>query len=158
MFAAKVLVLASLPSAAGYALGGRAPAARRGAVRAPPLAMGSTAVPANDIQPMYDQILVSLETAPAETAAGILLPSAFVDEETFDQFAKPEPRVGTIVAMGPGGLMEDGSRVPMPPLSVGQEVLIATAAGERVEEQGKPLRESTLYLFRPEEIWCKIDA
>ena len=147
------LLLGALAGAAGFVLGVGPAAPHCAAARASPLATATQ----SKCAPLYDQILVSLQSAPAETKAGILLPSAFVDEETFDQFAKPEPRMGTIVAMGPGAVNEANERLPMPDLRVGQEVLIATATGVRVEEEGKPLRESTLHLFKPNEVWCKVD-
>eukprot|EP00325_Prymnesiales_sp_UTEX-LB-985_P024851 CAMPEP_0174720764 /NCGR_PEP_ID=MMETSP1094-20130205/34413_1 /TAXON_ID=156173 /ORGANISM="Chrysochromulina brevifilum, Strain UTEX LB 985" /LENGTH=164 /DNA_ID=CAMNT_0015921305 /DNA_START=9 /DNA_END=503 /DNA_ORIENTATION=+ len=110
-------------------------------------------VPVERMVPMYDQVLVDLQIVPSKTVAGVLLPTAFTDEETFDQFVKPEPRVGTVVAVGPGAVANDGTRGWMPPIAVGSKVVVAPTAGQRLQQEGKALRESTVFLFEVGDLW-----
>ena len=89
---------------------------------------------------------------PDATNAGILLPTTFMNQFDDAEFLLPECRAGVVVALGPGRLAPDGSRIPMPPISVGQKVIVGPAKGERVELYGQSLQESSLFLFTPEEV------
>ena len=105
-----------------------------------------------------DMVLVDLLNVPAKTAKGILMPTVFQDDDEDDAFVKPAPRVGTIVSVGPGRVGKDGQLVPMPPISVGQKVVVGTSKGERVQLDGESLQESTLFLFTAEEVWHAMGA
>lgn len=95
---------------------------------------------------------VVAQSVPDATNVGILLPTTFHNEFDDAEFLAPECRTGTVVAMGPGRLAKDGSRVPMPPLEIGQKVVVGPAKGERVELFGQSLQDSTHFLFTPEEV------
>ena len=60
----------------------------------------------------------------------VFLPTVFTDKiegagGVMDTvFAKKGVRAATVVAIGPGKQLPDGTRVPMPPLKAGQKVVI----------------------------------
>lgn len=111
-------------------------------------------VPSADVvAPLNDHILVDLQSVPSQTTTGILLPTAFLDDEEDDAFAAPEPRAGTILAIGPGRVSEDGTKIPMPDLKVGQKIVVGPSKGEQLKLENVADSESTLFLFRPDEIW-----
>ena len=74
------------------------------------------------LQPLGDRIVVQREESEQTTAGGIVLPDS----------AKEKPARGTVVAVGDGKLLEDGSRAPSQ-LSDGDRVLFTSYAGESVE-------------------------
>ena len=111
--------------------------------------------------PLGNQILVDLQSLPSETKAGILLPTVYADDAPAefvgdDVFRTPEVQAGVVIAMGPGLVAEDGSRVPMPPIAVGQKVIVAADpnAGEKCLLDGVAARDNTLFLYTPENIWA----
>jgi len=110
-------------------------------------------VPVEKLTPMYDQVLVDVQSMPSSTEAGILLPTAFQDDETFDQFITPKARLGTVLAVGPGAIASNGSPMPMPDFTVGQKVVVGPSAGNRLQAEGKSVQESTTFLFHADEIW-----
>ncbi len=78
------------------------------------------------LQPLSDRVVVKAEEdAEARTASGLVIPDT----------AKEKPQVGEILAVGPGALAEDGSRMPMD-VSVGQRVLYSKYAGTEVKHEG----------------------
>ena len=104
--------------------------------------------------PAQLSLLILTSSEPASTLAGILLPTVYEDvsEKNDEAFVKPEPRAGTIVAVGPGRRTGNGNAViPMPPLKVGQRVIVGADRGERVVLKGQAVSEATHYLFRTEE-------
>jgi chaperonin GroES len=70
------------------------------------------------IQPLADRVLIKPKAREETTRSGIVLPDT----------AKEKPQEGTIVAAGPGRVMEDGTRVPLD-VKVGDSVLYAKYAG-----------------------------
>ena len=87
-----------------------------------------------NLRPLDDRIVVQPLEAEAMTAGGILLPDT----------AKEKPQRGTVVAVGPGKLLEDGSRGEMA-VAVGDEVIYGKYSGSDIEIDGreiKILRES----------------
>ncbi len=86
------------------------------------------------LKPLDDRLVVTVSEATEKTAGGILLPDA----------AKQKPQQGTVVAVGPGRLLENGTRAPMA-VKVGDLVLFGKYSGSDVEVHGtefKILRES----------------
>ena len=96
------------------------------------------------------------QSIPSQTEVGILLPTTFMNEFDDAEFLKPECRAGVVKAMGPGAMLEDSTRAPMPDFKVGQKVIVGPEKGERVQLDGQSLQESTLFLFKAEEIWSSI--
>lgn len=151
--ASMLVLLASLfPYAAAFA-----PVARSTAVHRPRTSGLQLLAPSEDvITPLGDYILVDLQSIPSQTEVGILLPTTFMNEFDDAEFLKPECRAGVVKAMGPGAMLEDSTRAPMPDFKVGQKVIVGPEKGERVQLDGQSLQESTLFLFKAEEIWSSI--
>lgn len=75
------------------------------------------------IKPLGDHVLVKPLKEEEVTASGIVLP------DTVDKEKKAE---GSVVAVGPGKMLEDGSRSAME-VTVGQRVLFKKWGGDEVE-------------------------
>ncbi len=73
------------------------------------------------IQPLGDRVVVQREEAEEMTAGGLVLPDS----------AQDQPARGTVVAVGDGRLMEDGSRGEMQ-IKVGDRVLFTTYAPQEI--------------------------
>ena len=74
------------------------------------------------------------------TTGGIVLPDT----------AKKKPQEGTIVAVGPGRVLDDGARRP-PAVEVGQTVIYAKYGGNEVTVDGEDyiiLDEDSIYCVR----------
>jgi len=74
------------------------------------------------IKPLDDRIVVEQCEAEEKTAGGIVLPDT----------AKEKPQRGTVVATGPGKLLDSGERGQMS-VKVGDEVFYGKYAGSDVE-------------------------
>lgn len=74
------------------------------------------------IKPLADKILVERLAAESVTAGGIVLPES----------AKEKPQKGKITAMGPGKVLEDGSRSKFQ-VKKGDTVLFTSYAGSEVK-------------------------
>jgi chaperonin GroES len=86
------------------------------------------------VKPLDDRVLVKQSQAEERTAGGIVLPDT----------AKEKPQRGTVVATGPGKLLDSGERGKMS-LKKGDEVYYAKYAGAEVKIDGQEyviLRES----------------
>lgn len=77
------------------------------------------------LQPIGERIVVQREESEETTAGGIVLPDS----------AKEKPARGTVIAVGTGKLLDDGSR-SQSQLSEGDHVLFSSYAGESVEVDG----------------------
>ena len=87
-----------------------------------------------NLKPLGDRLLVKPIEQEEKTASGIILPET----------AKEKPQEGEVLAVGPGGRKEDGSRIAMD-VEVGNRVLYAKYAGAEVKMDGVKyliLRES----------------
>ncbi len=74
------------------------------------------------LQPLGDRIVVKREESEGRTEGGIYLPDS----------AKDKPTRGTVVSVGDGKLLDDGSRGAMQ-VKVGDRVLFTSYAGENIE-------------------------
>jgi chaperonin GroES len=74
------------------------------------------------LQPLGDRIVVRREESEGRTEGGIYLPDS----------AKDKPTRGTVVSVGDGKLLDDGSRGSMQ-VKVGDRVLFTSYAGENIE-------------------------
>jgi chaperonin GroES len=70
------------------------------------------------IQPLSDRVLIKPKARDETTRSGIVLPDT----------AKEKPQEGTIIAAGPGRVLDDGTRLPLD-VKVGDSVLYAKYAG-----------------------------
>lgn len=87
-----------------------------------------------NLRPLDDRIVVRALDAEEKTAGGIVLPDS----------AKEKPQRGTVIAVGPGKLLESGQRGALS-VAVGDEVIFGKYGGTEVEVDGaelKILRES----------------
>jgi len=71
-----------------------------------------------NIKPLGDRVVVEPIEREETTASGLVLPET----------AKEKPQEGKVVAVGPGRLNEDGTRLPLE-VKVGDRVLYAKYAG-----------------------------
>lgn len=78
------------------------------------------------LRPVRDLVIVQREEAKDRSDGGILLPDG----------AKEKPRRGTILAVGPGRMTDDGVLVPMS-VEVGDVVLYTRYGGNEVEDDGE---------------------
>ena len=88
------------------------------------------------IRPLDDRIVVEPMAAEETTAGGIVLPGS----------AQEKPQRGTVIAVGPGKLLESGSRGDLS-ITVGDEVIYGKYGGTEIEVDGtdvKILRESDI--------------
>ena len=89
-----------------------------------------------NIRPLDDRVVVEPMAAEETTAGGIVLPDT----------AKEKPQRGTVVAVGPGKLLDSGERGELS-VSVGDEVIFGKYGGTEIEVEGaevKILRESDI--------------
>jgi chaperonin GroES len=88
------------------------------------------------IRPLDDRVVVEPIEAEETTAGGIVLPDT----------AKEKPQRGTVVAVGPGKLLDNGQRGQLS-VSIGDEVIYGKYGGSDIELDGddvKILRESDI--------------
>ncbi len=89
-----------------------------------------------NIRPLDDRIVVEPLDAEETTSGGIVLPDA----------AREKPQRGTVVAVGPGKLLDSGDRGAVA-VTVGDEVIFGKYGGTDIEVDGtevKILRESDI--------------
>ena len=87
-----------------------------------------------NLKPLDDRLVVQPSDATEKTAGGILLPDS----------AKQKPQQGTVIAVGPSRLMDNGTRAPLA-VKIGDVVLYGKYSGSDVEVgnvEYKILRES----------------
>lgn len=77
-----------------------------------------------NIKPLYDRVLVEVETTPKETKNGIMFPES----------AKKKKSRGIVKAIGEGRLNNDGSIHPLQ-VKVGDKVLFGKWAGTDVNDE-----------------------
>ena len=88
------------------------------------------------IRPLDDRVVVEPREAEERTSGGIVLPDT----------AKERPQRGTVVAIGPGRMLDSGQRGELS-VSVGDEVIYGKYGGTDIELNGdeiKILRESDI--------------
>ncbi len=98
--------------------------------------MGTAAKKQTQIQPLDDRIVVKRVEAEAKTSGGIVLP----------ENAKEKPQQGKVLAVGPGKLLDDGTR-SKPDVKEGDTVLFGKYSGSEITVDGDEiiiLRESDL--------------
>jgi len=77
------------------------------------------------IRPLGDKVLVKRLEAESKTAGGIVLPDS----------AKEKPKKGTVLSVGDGRLLDNGSRKPLQ-LKKGDKVLFTSYAGTELKIDG----------------------
>lgn len=92
-------------------------------------------------RPMDDRILVEPSEAESTTAGGIILPDA----------AREKPQRGTVIAVGPGKLLDSGNRGELG-VKVGDEVFYGKYSGTEVE-----FNETKYVVVRENDILAVVD-
>jgi chaperonin GroES len=80
------------------------------------------------LQPLGDRVVVEREKSEMVTKGGIVLPDS----------AKDKPARGTVVSVGSGRLLDDGSRAAFQ-VKVGDRVLFSSYAGEEFKVSDREL-------------------
>ncbi|HTN74055.1 MAG TPA: co-chaperone GroES [Pirellulaceae bacterium] len=93
------------------------------------------------LQPLGDRVVVQREESLSQTAGGIFLPDS----------AKDKPARGTIVCVGNGKLLDDGSRSTLQ-VKVGDKVIFTSYAPEPFK-----VGDEEYLLLREEDILAIID-
>ena len=81
---------------------------------------------AASLKPLADRVVVERIAPEDKTSGGIVLPDA----------AKDKPREGTVIAAGPGLLLENGQLRPLE-VHQGDRILFGSFAGNEVQVDGK---------------------
>lgn len=93
------------------------------------------------LQPLGDRLVLQRDESLSTTAGGIVLPEA----------AKDKPARGTVLSVGNGRLLDDGSRSEMQ-VTVGDKVIFSSYAGETFK-----VDDEELLLMREEDILAVIE-
>ena len=78
------------------------------------------------IKPLEDRIVIKSLEAEQTTASGLVIPDT----------AKEKPQEGTVVAVGPGRVDDNGNRVPLD-VNVGDVVIYSKYGGTAVKYSGQ---------------------
>jgi chaperonin GroES len=92
-----------------------------------------------NVKPLGDRIVVRRQAAEEKTAGGIVLPDT----------AKNKPQRGTVVAVGPGRMLKDGTRRPLQ-VKAGDKVLFTTWAGDEFRQRSSG--DEGIVLMREEDV------
>ena len=79
-----------------------------------------------NIKPLEDRVVVQANEAETTTASGLVIPDT----------AKEKPQEGTVIAVGPGRVDDNGNRVPLD-ISVGDTVVYSKYGGTEVKYSGE---------------------
>ena len=90
------------------------------------------------LKPIGDRVIVRRHASEDKSAGGIILPDA----------AKKKPQRGTVLAVGPGKLQDDGSRRALQ-VKEGEEVLFTAWAGDEFKEHN---RDEVVLVMHEEDI------
>ena len=92
------------------------------------------------LRPLDDRVVVEPKEAEEVTAGGIVLPDT----------AKEKPQRGSVIAVGPGKLLDSGERGTLS-VSVGDEVIYGKYSGSEVEIDGREVK-----ILRETDILAKV--
>jgi len=93
-----------------------------------------------NLRPLDDRVVIEPTEAEERTAGGIVLPDT----------AKEKPQRGTVVAIGPGKLLDSGNRGQLS-VKVGDEVIYGKYSGSEIEVNGKDVK-----IMRESDILAKL--
>ena len=92
------------------------------------------------LKPIGDKVIVKPKAEEEKTSGGIILPDT----------AKEKPHEGTVIAVGPGKVLENGDRKPMS-VKEGDTVIYSKYGGTEVTVEGEEymiLDEESIYAIR----------
>jgi chaperonin GroES len=93
-----------------------------------------------NIKPLADYVVVQQEEAESKTASGLYLPTQ----------AQEKPKVGKVLAVGPGRVGDDNDRIPVA-VKVGDRVIYGGYSNTEVTQEGK-----TYLLIKEENIYATL--
>ena len=96
----------------------------------------------SNVRPLEDRIVVKPLDAETKTASGIFLPES----------AKEKPMKGKVITVGPGNLLENGTRLA-PTVSKGDTVVYGKYSGTEIE-----IKNVTHLIIRESELLGVIDG
>ena len=96
----------------------------------------------SNVRPLEDRIVVKPLDAETKTASGIFLPES----------AKEKPMKGKVITVGPGKLLENGTRLA-PTVSKGNTVVYGKYSGTEIE-----IKNVTHLIIRESELLGVIDG
>jgi len=79
-----------------------------------------------NVRPLHDRVLVKRVQEETKTAGGIIIPDS----------AKEKPVEGIVVAVGPGKVLDNGTKV-VPTVKAGNRILFSKYAGTEVKISGE---------------------
>jgi chaperonin GroES len=95
------------------------------------------------LKPLGDRLIVRRTEAADKSTGGIIIPDA----------AKQKPQRGTVLAVGPGKMMKDGSRRALQ-VREGDRVLFTAWAGDEFKEKGSG---EAILVMHEEDVLAVID-
>ena len=81
---------------------------------------------AKTLVPLGDRVIIKQEAAEEKTKSGIVLPET----------VKEKPQEGTVIAVGSGRVLENGTKVPLE-VKVGDKVIYSKYGGTEVKVDGE---------------------
>ena len=81
---------------------------------------------AKKLVPIGDRVVVKPEPEEEKTKSGIVLPDT----------AKEKPQEGTVIAVGPGRVLDSGQRVPLE-VKVGDKIIYSKYGGTEIKYEGE---------------------
>ena len=93
-----------------------------------------------NLRPLDDRVVVEPVEAEEVTSGGIVLPDT----------AKEKPQRGTVIAVGPGKLLDNGERGELS-ISIGDEVIYGKYGGSDIEVDGREVK-----ILRETDILAKV--
>lgn len=79
-----------------------------------------------NIRPLGDRVVIKVLASEEKTKSGIVLPDT----------AKEKPQIGEVLAVGPGRVLDNGSRATLE-VKVGDKVIYSKFSGNEVKEDGQ---------------------
>ena len=95
------------------------------------------------VKPLGDRIIVRREESSEKTTGGIILPDN----------AKQKPQRGTVLAVGPGKMLKDGTRRPLQ-VKEGDRVLFTTWAGDEYKDRGS---KDVILIMHEEDVMAVVE-
>ena len=83
-------------------------------------------IKSKSIKPLFDNVLIKPLDRETKTPSGIVLPDS----------AKEKPQAGEVMAVGTGGLTDDGKKIPIV-VKVGQKVMYKKWGGNEIKVEGE---------------------
>jgi chaperonin GroES len=95
------------------------------------------------LKPLGDRIIVRRTEAAEKSAGGVILPDS----------AKQKPQRGTVLAVGPGKMLKDGTRRPLQ-VREGDRVVFTAWAGDEFKDKGSG---DAILVMHEEDVLAVID-